>query len=467
MTAPREVDRARIRELHSREGEAFRERTRASEALFRRAEATLAGGVASSFQRHEPWPVHVTRGEGSRVWDADGNEYRDFHNGFGSMVQGHAHPAVGEAVAQRLAEGAHFGAPAEEAIAVAEELAARFGLERWRFTNSGTESTMGAIRIARALTGRADVLKIFGAYHGHHETVMVSLGVPLAEIGPSEAPASLSWGAGIPQELVGLVHTVHFNDAGSLERRVLALEREGRAPACLILEAAMTGIGLVFPEAGYLEAVRELTRRHGIVLILDEVKTGLTIAAGGATERFGLQPDVVTLAKSLGAGLPAGAVGMTPELARPVEDGSVHQLGTFNGNPLSMTAARVSLLEVLTPDAYERLERLNSRLIALLDGAIDEAGLAAHTVGLGSKGCVRFGPEPVSDYPSFKRRFDPELAELAWLWSMNRGLFVTPGREHEWNLTVAHDEASVDLFAEVFAGLAAALSPRPSGSARA
>jgi glutamate-1-semialdehyde 2,1-aminomutase len=216
-------------------------------------------------------------------------------------------------------------------------------------------------------------------------------------------------------------------------------------------------VGVVLPGPGYLEAVREITRRHGVVLIFDEVKTGLTIAAGGAVERFGVRPDMVALAKALGGGLPAGAIGMTEEVAAVVEDGSVHHVGTYNGNPLGMAAARASLLEVLTPTAYERMERLGERIVAGCDAVIARHGLSAHTVGLGSKGCVVHSTERVVDYPSFKRRHDPELAELAWLWFMNRGLFVTPGREQEWNLTVAHDEAAVDSYVEAFDGLAAEL----------
>jgi glutamate-1-semialdehyde 2,1-aminomutase len=443
MTALRDLDRARIRDLHAREREAFRERTRASEVLFRRAQRTLAGGVSSSFQRYAPWPIHPVRGQGARVWDADANEYLDFHNGFGSMIQGHAHAAVERAVSARLQEGTHFGAPTEEAIVVADELTRRFGLERWRFTNSGTESTMGAMRIARALTGRADVVKIVGAYHGHHDAVMASLGAP--------------YEAGVPRTTLEQVHTVPFNDAEALERLVAELGGDGRPPACLIMEGAMTGVGVVPPEPGYLEAVRALTRGHGVVLIFDEVKTGLTIAPGGATERFGVKPDMVTMAKSLGAGLPAGAIGMTPELARPLEEGRMHQLGTFNGNPLAMAAARASLGEVLTSSAYERLGELSERLAASLGAAIARGGLAAHVVSLGSKGCVRFGPEPVVDHASYKRRRDAELCELAWLWSTNRGLLVTPGREHEWNLNVAHDRDAIDRHVEVFAELVAAL----------
>src|SRR4051812_15974594 len=341
------LDRERIRELTEQELEQLNERTRGSGELYRRARSVLSAGVASSYQVRDPWPIYLSHGAGPRVWDVDGNELYDFHNGFGSMVQGHAHPAIGHAVRERYAQGTHFAAPTEDAIFVGEELARRFRLPRWRYTNSGSESTMDAIRIARALTGREDVLKIFGSYHGHHDTVMVSIGVPYDDIGPHEHPVSLPYGGGIPQSTVDHVFAVHFNDAESMERRIAELDAEGRKPACLIMEPAMMNLGVVLPEPGYLEAVREITRKHGIVLIFDEVKTGLTVAAGGATEKYGILPDMVTLAKALGGGLPSGAIGMSEELSKVVEDGTVYQVGTYNGNPLGMAATRANLLDVL------------------------------------------------------------------------------------------------------------------------
>src|SRR5881398_3098823 len=357
------LDRERIRELTERENARLNERTPRSGEMFRRADEVLAGGVASSYQSREPWPIYLERGDGPRVWDVDGNEALDFHNGFGSMVQGHAHPAIGRAVAKRHALGTHFAAPTEDAVVVGEELARRWGLPKWRYTNSGSESTMDAIRIARGFTGRDDVLKIFGSYHGHHDTVMVSIGVEYDKIGDHDHPVSLPYGGGIPQSTVDHVFAVHFNDAESMERRIVELENEGRKPACVIMEAAMMNLGVVLPEPGYLEAVRDITARHGIVLIFDEVKTGLTIAAGGATERWGVTPDLVTLAKALGGGLSTGAIGGTEEAFEVVEKGTVYQVGTFNGNPLAMAAARASLLEVLTPAAYEHLESIEARLL--------------------------------------------------------------------------------------------------------
>jgi glutamate-1-semialdehyde 2,1-aminomutase len=454
VNAPAQIDRLRIKELIEREEKALNDRTRKSEQMYKRAHAVLTGGVASSYQLRDPWPIYLERGSGPRVWDVDGNEMYDFHNGFGAMVQGHAHPAIGKAIRERYDLGTHFAAPTEDAVIVAEELQKRWNLARWRYTNSGSESTMDAIRIARAYAKRDTVMKIFGSYHGHHDTVMVSIGVEYDKIGDRDNLASLPYGAGIPQAVVDMTIAVPFNDAPAMERRIERLADEGRLPACVIMEAAMMNLGIVLPEPGYLEAVREITRRHGIVLIFDEVKTGLTIAAGGATERFGVRPDMVTLAKSLGGGTPMGAIGGTDEVMSVVEDGSVYQVGTYNGNPLGVAATRANLLEVLTPEAYDHLDHLNDRICTGCQGVIDKHNLPGYAIGVGSKGCVTFSPVKIVDYESFKANQDADLAELAWLFNMNRGVFMTPGREEEWTLSVTHDDASVDTYIQVFEAMA-------------
>ena len=226
------------------------------------------------------------------------------------MVQGHAHPAIVEAIKKRCELGTQFALPTEDSIIVAEHLAKNFRLPKWRFVNSGSEATMDAIRIARAFTGREQVMKIFGSYHGHHDYVMVSLGVAdCGDIGPRDNYKSVSYGAGIPKAVIDMTAAVPFNDAPMMEARIQRLIDEGRKPACVIMEAAMMNLGVVLPEPGYLEAVREITKKHGIVLIFDEVKTGICTAAGGAVERFGVVPDMVTLAKALAGGLPSGAIG--------------------------------------------------------------------------------------------------------------------------------------------------------------
>ncbi len=452
------IDRERIRKLTEREHGRLNDRTPGSQELYKRARATLAGGVASSYQLRDPWPIYLSRGQGPRVWDVDGNPMLDFHNGFGSMVQGHAHPAISKAVRERVELGTHFAAPTEDAVVVGEELARRWGLPRWRYVNSGSEATMDAIRIARAHTGRDTIVKIFGSYHGHHDYVMVSIGVPYDAIGDRLNLASLPYGAGIPQAVVDMTIPVPFNDAGSMRVRIERLIEEGRKPACVIMEPAMMNLGVVLPEPGYLEAVRELTREHGILLIFDEVKTGLCIAAGGATERFGVVPDLVTLAKALGGGLPSGAIGGSEEVFEVVESGKVYQVGTYNGNPLSMAAARANLLEVLTPEAYIHLDALNEHLLAGCQSVIDRYNLPGYAVGVGSKGCVTFSPKKILDYETFKEHQDAELADLAWLYNMNRGIFMTPGREEEWTLSITHGFEDCDRFVAVFEEMAANLT---------
>ncbi len=231
--------------------------------------------------------------------------------------------------------------------------------------------------------------------------VMVSIGVPYDEIGDRDDLASLPYGAGIPKAVSDLTIPVPFNDAPAMERRIARLERDGRKPACVIMEAAMMNLGVFLPEDGYLAAVREITARHAVVLIFDEVKTGLSLAAGGAVERFGVEPDMVTLAKCLGGGLPTGAIGMSEAVAAVVEDGSVYQVGTFNGNPLGMAAALASLLEVLTPEPDARLDQLNERILAGCQAVVEEFDLRGYTVGVGAKGCVTFSPLKVTDYAVF------------------------------------------------------------------
>ena len=449
-----EIDRARIKELTEREAAKLDARTPGSKAFYARAKESLVGGVASSYQSRDPWPIYLSHGKGPRVWDVDGNEYLDFHNGFGSMVQGHAHDVISKAVTDRIGLGTHFAAPTEDAIVVGEELARRWGLPKWRYVNSGSEATMDAIRIARGATGRDTIVKIFGSYHGHHDYVMVSIGVDYAMIGDRFDLQSLAYGLGIPQSVVEMTIAVPFNDAEAMERRIEQLIDEGRAPACVIMEPAMMNLGVVLPQQGYLEAVREITRKHGIMLIFDEVKTGLCIAAGGAVERFGVVPDLVTLAKALGGGLPSGAIGGTAEAFETVESGGVVQVGTYNGNPLSMAAARANLLEVMTPDAYAHLDALNDHLLLGCQQVIEKYSFPGYSVGIGSKGCVTFSPEPITDYESFKANQDAEMAELAWLYNMNRGIFMTPGREEEWTLSITHSIEDCTEFIAVFEELA-------------
>jgi glutamate-1-semialdehyde 2,1-aminomutase len=450
-TVSASIDRARILALTDAERARLLARTEGSQASYERAVDVMPRGVPSSFQAADPRPIYLSHGEGARVWDVDGNEYVDFHNGFGVMCVGHANPAIVRAVTEQAARGSHFAAPTEGSIVVAQELRRRFAMPHWRFTNSGTESTMDAIHLARAATGRDLVLKIEGSYHGHHDAVMVSVRPPLEQLGERGVPGSVPFGGGHPRAVSELTLAIPFNDAGVLEN---VLDDLGDRIAALIMEPAMMNITIVAPRPGYLERVRELTAAHGVVLIFDEVKTGCTIAAGGAVERFGVRPDVVCLAKAVAGGYPSGAIGMTQPLADLITAGTVRQVGTFNGNPLSMAAARAALTEVLTADAYARIEAMDSRLRAGLDDVIARHGLPCHTVGLGAKGCVVFASEPLYEYRDYATRVDEELSTLAWLYHMNRGVFMTPGVDEQWTLSVMHDDQDLQRYVDAFEAFA-------------
>src|SRR4051795_5286714 len=450
-TALAPLHRTRLRALIDRERAILLERTPASQAAFERAVTVMPRGVPSSFQAADPRPVYLSHGAGARVWDVDGNEYVDFHNGFGVMCVGHANAAIVDAVSERAARGSPLAAPTEGPIVVARELRRRFGLPQWRFTNSGTESTMDAVHLARGATGRDLILKIEGSYHGHHDAVMVSVRPPLDALGDREVPASVPFGGGHPQAVTELTKAIAFNDADLLER---VLDDIGARVAALILEPAMMNITIVCPRPGYLERVRELCDRHGVVLVFDEVKTGCTIGPGGATAHFGVRPDIVCLAKATCGGYPGGAIGMTEELAALIAGGQVRQVGTFNGNPLVMAAAEATLLEVLTDDAYAALERKSERLLAGIDDVIARHGLPCHTVGLAAKGCVVFSPEPLYEYRDYATKVDEDLSTLAWLYHMNHGIFMTPGVDEQWTLSVAHGEEDLQRYVDAFEAFA-------------
>jgi glutamate-1-semialdehyde 2,1-aminomutase len=441
-----EMDR-RAQETLQAEVARFEERTPRSRALYGRAKAVMPFGVTSSFQVGDPYPLYLASGHGSRVTDVDGHEYVDYHNGFGTMVVGHSHPAVRAAIERAAATGTHFAATTEIAIAFAEEVARRFRVEQVRFTNSGTEATMDAIRTARAFTGREILLKIEGSYHGHHDAVMYSVVPTMDSSGPRERPWSVPFSRGIPEDTANTTKVVPFNDVEALERTLA--EHEGKV-AALIMEPVMMNIGIVLPQDGYLQSVRELCDRHGVVLIYDEVKTGVTIAPGGATEYFGVQPDMVCLAKAIGGGTPVGAFCGRADIMDEITKG-VAALGTFNGNPLSMAAGLATLTEVLTDDAYEYLAKLGTRLVDGLQRVLDDAGIPAVTTDLGCKGSITFRKEHLLRYRDFQE-VDDSLFDAYWYWVVNRGIYQTPGKEEQWTISVQHTEDDIDHTIEVLAG---------------
>jgi glutamate-1-semialdehyde 2,1-aminomutase len=449
-----DTDVARLEELIEEQERALVARQPRSAELLARARGSLAGGVTSNWQISQPQPIWLSHGSGSRVWDVDGNEYVDLHGGYGVNLAGHGHPAIVEAVSKRAPAGTHFAQPTEDAVVVAEELGRRFGLPLWRFNNSGTEATMDAVHLMRAATGRDRIFKIEGCYHGHHDSVMVSVYNDLEELGSPNRPDSPASGAGLPRAILDLVTVVPFNDVAALER---LLDEHAGEVAGMILEPVMMNAGIILPEEGYLARVRDLVHAHGGLLAFDEIKTGFTAGPGGVTALSGVTPDLVCLAKALGGGVPCGAVGGTEEVMRLIVDGTYEQVGTFNGNPLTMAAARAQLSEVLDDGAYARIDALRERLVTGADRLLDEFGLPGHVVAVGAKGCITFSSTPVRDYRDFLA-IDDRWSHCHWLFQMAGGVFLPPwGKAEQWLLSVQHTEEDVDRFLDNLAAFGRAL----------
>jgi len=419
------------------------------------AERTIAGGVASSWQSAPPHAVFIDRGEGNRIWDIDGNEYIDFHLGYGAMVAGHAHPKIVEAIERQARRGTHFAQPAKDIDVVGGNLVDRFGLPLWRFCNSGTEATLEAARLMRAVTGRDMLIKIEGSYHGHHDSLMFSVVPDPDLIGDRDHPVTVPQVLGIPAAFAELVRVVPFNDLAAVER--VLDELEGRV-AGMIVEPAMMNCGVIMPEPGYLQRVKDLVHKHGAFLAFDEVKTGAALAYGGAVEAFGVTPDIVCLAKAIGGGLPCGAIGATEELFEPVVSGEHDMAGTFNGNPLTMAAMRACLTEVLTRDVYARLDQVHRALADGCGAVIDHHRLPAYVTGMGAKGSVIYSATPVREYRD-SIPIDERITYLAWLFQQNRGVFKSPWSKQEtWTTSVFHTKDDARRYVENFEEFAAAIA---------
>lgn len=433
------------------ESDIFIRRQPRGSALGTAATDVLAGGATSSWQIADPQPVWLDHGAGGHIWDVDGNEYVDLHGGYGAGIAGHAHPAIVAAVTEQVSRGTHFAQPTEDALWVARSLAQRYDLPLWRFANSGTEATMDAVHLMRAVTGRDLIIKVEGCYHGHHDSVQVSVSPDLDEAGPAHRPESVPSSTGIPTAITELTRIVGFNDLDAV-RRILD-ENPGQV-AGMIVEPVMMNAGIITPEPGYLAGLRDTLHSAGALLTFDEVKTGFTAGPGGATARFGVRPDIICLAKSLGGGLSTAAIGGTSDVMSAIADGIYEQVGTFNGNPLAMAAARANVYQVLDDSAYRHLADLAAHASAAITDVIAAHGLAWHVKSVGAKGCVIFSPTPVTDYREFLQ-LDDRWGQLHWLIQHNGGVFLPPwGKVEQWLLSVAHTHADVDRLVTNFERLA-------------
>ncbi|MEA2557972.1 MAG: glutamate-semialdehyde -aminomutase [Actinomycetota bacterium] len=428
---------------------------KASIAYHEVAARTIAGGVASSWQASPPHTVFMDHGERNLLFDIDGNQYIDYHLGYGAMVMGHAHPKITEAIQKQAALGTHFAQPTKDLDVVGENLVERYKLPLWRFCNSGTEATLEATRLMRANTGRDIILKIEGSYHGHHDSLMFSVAPDRGEIGPREHPVTVPQVMGLPRAFADLVRVVPFNDLAEVERALA--EHDGNV-AGMIIEPAMMNCGVILPEPGYLQGLKDLLHKHGAYLAFDEVKTGAALAYGGAVELFGVTPDIICLAKALGGGVPCGAIGATKELYQLVMDGAYDMAGTFNGNPLTMAASRVVLTEVMTRDVYPAFNAIYSYMEENLTKIIEQTGLPAYVTGAGAKGSVIYSTKVVREYRDAVG-IDERIPYLAWLFQQNRGVFKSPwSKQENWTLSIWHTEEDAQRYVSNFEEFATAIS---------
>ena len=442
------VSPERVAQVLADEWKLFTKNTAGSAAESERAFASLPLGVTSSFQHWDPYPISIASAEGAWMTDVDGRKLLDLSMGFGAMLAGHLNPIVVEEIQTSLRQGMLFVTPSPTSTDAAELICKRFGIDQVRFTNSGTESTMYAVRVARSATEKMGILKVEGGYHGSYDPFVVSSKPPLDKIGNPEKPKAY-----IDSNLVpGDIYVVPFNNLVALEKM---FKKNAKKIACFIVEPVLENLAIVLPDTGYLEGVRALCDKYNVVLIFDEVKTGLTAGPKGAAARLGVKPDLITLAKSIGGGLPLAAFGGKKKYMDYVTNGKMAHFGTFNGNPLAMAGIR-AIDRICTDEAMAKAEAFNMQALDRISAIIDEFELPAHTVGFGVKGCVTWSTTAVRNYRDYKAT-DFTIAEAHWLFSLNRGIITPPGLDEQWLISLAHGQAEIDLLVEDFREFAIAL----------
>ena len=412
-----------------------------SRAAFEKAKRFMPGGVNSpvrAFKAVGLTPVVIERGKGSRIYDIDGQSYIDYVLSWGPLIVGHAHPEVVEAIRRTAENGTSFGAPTELETALAELVCERVpSVEMVRMVNSGTEATMSALRLARGFTGRSKILKFEGCYHGHADSLLIKAGSGVATLGLPDSP-------GVPPATAGNTITAPYNDLDAVR---LAFEMYGEDIAAVIVEPVAGNMGTVPPKPGFLEGLRELTRRYGSLLIFDEVMTGFRVHYHSAQGLYGVTPDLTCLGKVIGGGLPVGAYGGRRDIMEMVApSGPVYQAGTLSGNPLAM-AAGYATLKLMTREAYERLERLSRRLKEGLERNARELGIPQTVNAVGAMINPFFTEGPVVDYATAKQsdldRFRRVFAAL-----LDRGVYIPASQFEAWFLSIVHTEEDIDRTVE-------------------
>ena len=410
-----------------------------SQELFGRAQRTIPGGVNSPVRAFGPvggTPPFIVRGEGCHVFDADGKRYVDYVGSWGPLILGHAAPPIIEAIQKAIPLGTSFGAPTEAEVELAELICERVpSAEMVRLVSSGTEATMTAIRLARGITGRSAILKFEGCYHGHADSFLVAAGSGAATHGHPSSP-------GVPDTLAALTRVASFNDLNTVEAHFQGSDDI----AAVIVEPVAGNMGCVPPLHGFLEGLREITRRHGTLLIFDEVMTGFRVHPSGAQGLYGVHPDLTTLGKIVGGGLPVGAVAGNTELMSQLSPtGPVYQAGTLSGNPLSVAAGLATLRTLRDSEEilYGELERLSSRLEDGLRTVFEKKGVPHQIPRVGSMFCVYFSDDPVHDFKDAAGA-DAERFKGYFHGLLERGVYIAPSPYEAGFVSTTHDDEAID-----------------------
>ncbi len=409
-----------------------------SRQLYARACQVTPGGVNSpvrACKSVDTDPLFIMSGNGCTLTDADGNEYIDYIGSWGPLILGHRHPAVIQAIETVLQRGTSFGAPTDLEIELAELImAAMPAVEMVRMVNSGTEATMSAIRLARGYTGRDKIIKFDGCYHGHADTLLVEAGSGVATLGIPGSP-------GVPEKFAALTRSLPFNDIDTFEK---VMTREGDTIACVIVEPVAGNMGMIPPRNGFLAGLRRITEKTGSVLIFDEVMTGFRVAHGGAQALYNITPDLTTLGKIIGGGLPVGAYGgRRAIMSRIAPDGPVYQAGTLSGNPVAMAAGIETLKQLNLPGRYEGLEEMTRKLVSGLTRAADAAGIPAQATGIGAMFGFFFTDHPVTDFNSAKK-CDLPLFSAYYKGMRDQGIYLAPSQFEAGFVSTAHDNTAID-----------------------
>jgi glutamate-1-semialdehyde 2,1-aminomutase len=422
-----------------------------SQELFARAKKYIPGGVNSPVRAGKAVgidPPFIARAEGCTLWDADGNTYIDYVSSWGPMILGHAHPGVVSALAEAVRRGTSFGAPTELEVEMAELIVDRVpSVERVRMVNSGTEATMSAIRLARGVTGRNKIVKFDGCYHGHGDSLLVEAGSGVATFGIPGSP-------GVPEDLARQTMSLPFNNLPAVEE---TFKRFGESIAALIVEPVPGNMGVVVPDVGFLQGLRDITETYQSLLIFDEVITGFRLAPGGAQEYHGISPDLTCLGKIIGGGLPVGAFGGKREIMeRLAPEGDIYQAGTLSGNPLAMTAGLATLRILGEPHVYSTLEQRSEMLFSGLKSSAEAAGIPVVINRVGSMGSLFFSNIPVTDFAAAKR-CDGDRFRRYYIRMLEQGIYLAPSPFEATFLSLAHTdeiiEKTLDFAAKAFHSL--------------